>query len=96
MHRLENIPNKQAFFLVGVGRVAIQSFKLENAVVTANTFKIKSSLFSICLYEPQYLIDCPLYNKIRGNFFTLFNKDLNETPIDTINRLLNPNTTQEL
>ena len=39
---------------------------------------------------------CPTYKSLRDNFFTLFNKNLNETREFTVNRILNPCTSQEL
>ena len=46
--------------------------------------------------ENHFLIDCDVYNSIRNKFFTLFDKSLNETPSEKVNRLLNPKTSQEL
>ena len=46
--------------------------------------------------EHHFLIDCPLYNSVRDKFFTLFNQIPNETTQMTINRLLNPSSSQDL
>ena len=46
--------------------------------------------------EQHFLIFCPIYKSLGNKFFTLFNKNLNETPEVTVNRILNPCTSQEL
>ena len=46
--------------------------------------------------EHHFLIECPIYNSVRDKFFTLFNRKFNETTEVTINRLLNPSSSQDL
>jgi hypothetical protein len=46
--------------------------------------------------EHHFLIECPIYNSVRDKFFTLFNRKFNETTDVTINRLLNPSSSQDL
>ena len=46
--------------------------------------------------EHHFLIECPIYNSVRDKFFTLFNRKFNETAEVTINRLLNPSSSQDL
>lgn len=48
--------------------------------------------------ELHFLLDCPIYNKLRDKFFTLFNKNLNgtnDTPLKIASSLLNPTTIQD-
>ena len=44
----------------------------------------------------HFLIECPIYNSVRDTLFTLFNRKCNETTEVTINRLLNPSSSQDL
>jgi hypothetical protein len=46
--------------------------------------------------EHHLLIGCPIYNSVRDKFFTLCNRNFNETTEVTINRLLNPSSSQDL
>jgi hypothetical protein len=46
--------------------------------------------------EHHFLIECPIYNSVRDKFFTVFNRKFNETTELTINRLLNPSSSQDL
>jgi hypothetical protein len=46
--------------------------------------------------EHHLLIGCHIYNSVRDKFFTLCNRNFNETTEVTINRLLNPSSSQDL
>jgi hypothetical protein len=46
--------------------------------------------------EYHFLIEYPIYNSARDKFFTLFNRKFNEATEVTINRLLNPSSSQDV
>ena len=68
------------------------SSKLMNQLIhTRNSETGKLRFFSKIL-----AIECPIYNSVRDKFFTLYNRKFNETTEVTINRLLNPSSSQDL
>jgi hypothetical protein len=68
------------------------SGKLMNQLIhTRNSETGKLRFFSKIL-----AIECPIYNSVRDKFFTLYNRKFNETTEVTINRLLNPSSSQDL
>ena len=77
--------------------LAIETGRYCKPIIPANERYCKSCKDKV-EDEHHFLIDCPIYNQVREKFFTLFNKQMypNETSMESINRLLNPSSIQEL
>ena len=76
--------------------LAIENGRYCKPTIPANERFCKACKDKGCSDEHIFLIECPIYNSVRDKFFTLFNRKFNETKEVTINRLLNPSSSQDL
>jgi hypothetical protein len=92
--------NKYAHSLLTKLRLSAHSLAIETGRYCTPTIPANERLCKACKDkvedEHHFLIECPIYNSVRDIFFTLFNRKFNETTKVTINRLLNPSSSQDL
>ena len=75
--------------------LAIETGRYCKPIIPANErfcFSCKNKVEDEC----HFLIECPLYDILRDKFFTIFDKNSNKPSMEQVNRLLNPNTSEEL
>ena len=76
--------------------LSAHSLAIETGRYCKPTIPANERFCKACKDEHTFLIECPIYNSVRDKFFTLFNRKFNETKEVTINRLLNPSSSQDL